>query len=283
MSEDGASGRTEDAVLGGRLRLEQPRRGHRFGHDAILLAAACPARAGERAVDLGAGVGAAGLALAKRIDGLMVTLVEVDAQLASLAMENVRRNGLALRVSTALLDVAAPAGAFAAAGLPPEFAERVLMNPPFNDPQRQRTSPDRQRRFAHSLPGGALTDWVNTAARLLRARGTLSMIWRADGLAEVLRSLEPPFGAVTVLPVHSRMGDAAIRILVRASKASRAPLAILPGLVLNDELGQPTARTNSVLRDGVALPLGEILKSPSSRSPKRPGPIVRPCARGKRA
>ena len=84
------------------------------------------------------------------------------------------------------------------------------------------------------------------------------MIWRADGLAEVLRSLEPPFGAVTVLPVHSRMGDAAIRILVRASKASRAPLAILPGLVLNDELGQPTARANSVLRDGVALPLGEI-------------------------
>lgn len=258
MSEDGASGRTEDAVLGGRLRLEQPRRGHRFGHDAILLAAACPARAGERAVDLGAGVGAAGLALAKRIDGLMVTLVEVDAQLASLAMENVRRNGLALRVSTALLDVAAPAGAFAVAGLPPESAERVLMNPPFNDPQRQRTSPDRRRRFAHSLPGGALTDWVNTAARLLRPRGTLSMIWRADGLAEVLRSLEPPFGAVTVLPVHSRMGDAAIRILVRASKASRAPLAILPGLVLNDELGQPTARAKSVLHDGVALPLGEI-------------------------
>ena len=117
MSENGASGRTADAVLGGRLRLEQPRRGHRFGHDAILLAAACPARKGERAVDLGAGVGAAGLALAKRIDGLMVMLVEVDAQLAALAMENVRRNGLALRVSTALLDVAAPARAFAAAGL----------------------------------------------------------------------------------------------------------------------------------------------------------------------
>ena len=258
MSENGASGRTADAVLGGRLRLEQPRRGHRFGHDAILLAAACPARKGERAVDLGAGVGAAGLALAKRIDGLMVMLVEVDAQLAALAMENVRRNGLALRVSTALLDVAAPARAFAAAGLHPESAERVLMNPPFNDPERQRTSPDRRRRFAHSLPRGVLVDWVKTAARLLRARGTLTMIWRADGLAEVLRSLEPAFGAVAVLPVHSRMGDAAIRILVRASKASRAPLAILPGLFLNDELGRPTARAASVLRDGAALPLSEI-------------------------
>src|SRR5258707_14562848 len=51
---------TEDAVLGGKLRLKQPTGGHRFGHDAILLAAACPARAGERVVDLRAGVGAAG-------------------------------------------------------------------------------------------------------------------------------------------------------------------------------------------------------------------------------
>ena len=81
---------TEDAVLGGRLRLKQPRRGHRVGHDAILLAAACPARAGERVVDLGAGVGAAGLALALRVDGSEVTLVEVDAGLAALAAENAR-------------------------------------------------------------------------------------------------------------------------------------------------------------------------------------------------
>src|SRR6266699_1255879 len=73
---------TEDPVLGGRLRLKQPRRGHRVGHDAILLAAACPARAGERVVDLGAGVGAAGLALALRAAGIEVALVEVDAGLA---------------------------------------------------------------------------------------------------------------------------------------------------------------------------------------------------------
>src|SRR6266508_1946551 len=90
---------TEDAVLGGRLRLAQPKRGHRVGHDAILLAAACPARAGERTVDLGAGVGAAGLALAARVDGVEVTLVEIDARLAALASENARRNGLGARVS----------------------------------------------------------------------------------------------------------------------------------------------------------------------------------------
>src|SRR3974377_1616880 len=84
---------TADAVLDGRLRLLQPRRGHRFGHDAILLAAATPARSGDRIADLGAGVGAAGLALASRVPGTRVTLVEIDARLAALAQENAGRNG----------------------------------------------------------------------------------------------------------------------------------------------------------------------------------------------
>src|SRR5438128_9783832 len=96
---------TEDAALGGRLRLKQPRRGHRVGHDAILLAAACPARAGERVVDLGAGVGAAGLALALRVAGIEVALVEVDAGLARLAAQNVQINGLATRVASPVLGV----------------------------------------------------------------------------------------------------------------------------------------------------------------------------------
>src|SRR5215467_5753311 len=99
---------TDDAVLGGRLKILQPRRGHRVGHDAILLAAATAAVAGERAVDLGAGVGSAGLALAVRVDGVSVTLVDIDPDLTALARENATRNGLADRVSAIALDVTAP-------------------------------------------------------------------------------------------------------------------------------------------------------------------------------
>jgi tRNA1(Val) A37 N6-methylase TrmN6 len=249
---------TADAVLGGRLLLKQPRRGHRVGHDAILLAAACPARARERVVDLGAGVGAAGLALAQRVDDSRVTLVEIDPGLAALAAENAQANGLAGRVSAVVLDVAAPARAFAAAGLAPESVTRVLMNPPFNDPARQRASPDRQRRLAHAGPDGTLGAWIKTGARLLRPAGTLTLIWRADGLAAVLKALNPGFGAVTVFPIHSKAGEPAIRVLVRAAKGSRVPMALLPGLVLNDSAGVPTAQAESVLRGGAVLPLGQI-------------------------
>src|SRR5665647_2973818 len=96
---------TEDAVLGGRLRLRQPLRGHRVGHDAILLAAAVGARAGEQAVDLGAGVGAAGLALARRVEGLKVALVEIDPQLGALAADNARINRLDDRAMALVADV----------------------------------------------------------------------------------------------------------------------------------------------------------------------------------
>jgi tRNA1(Val) A37 N6-methylase TrmN6 len=224
---DGSQDRSDDAVLGGRLRLTQKVRGHRVGHDAILLAAATAARPGDRAVDLGAGVGAAGLALATRVSDLTVSLVEINPELADLAVENVARNGLEDRVRVLVLDVAAPTDTFAAVGLNSGAADHVLMNPPFNDPARQNVSPDRERRSAHAAPAGALTDWVGAAAWLLHSTGMLTTIWRADGLACVLNALEPRFGGIVVLPVHGRAGEPAIRVLVRATKGSGAPRVLL--------------------------------------------------------
>ena len=256
QSETGAPEITEDAVLGNRLRLRQPREGHRFGHDAILLAAACPARAGEYAVELGAGVGAAGLALANRVEGLSLTLVEIDECLAGLARENAQINGLSRRVHVLNLDALAPAGVFAAAGLAPESVTRVLMNPPFNLPGRHRLSPNRRRRLAHA--GWTLPGWIKTAARLLRPRGTLTLICRADTLDKVLEALSPAFGGLLVLPVHSTPEGHAIRVLVRGTKASRAPLCLLPPLFLHGSDGRASAQAEAILRLGSTLPLADL-------------------------
>jgi tRNA1(Val) A37 N6-methylase TrmN6 len=245
---------SDDMVLGGRLRLRQPRRGHRVGHDAVLLAAFCPARAGDRIIELGAGVGAAGLALAARVPGTAVTLIELDPQLAALAAENARLNGLVERVRAIALDALAGPRAFAAAGIAPQSATRVLMNPPFNDPARLRTSPDARRAQAHAASRDTLAAWIRTAARLLRPRGTLTLIFRADGLADLLSWLGTAFGAVTVQPVHPRADRPAVRVLLRATLASRGPLVLLPGLILADAAGHPTPEAEAVLRAGAALP-----------------------------
>ena len=251
MTADG-SATSDDAALGGRLILRQPLRGHRFGHDSILLAAATPAQAQEHAVELGAGVGAAGLALARRVEGLAVTLVEIDPALAALAQDNAARNRLAARVRAICLDVAAPAATFAAAGLLAGSADCVLMNPPFNAPQNP--SPVRSRSAARTGSPETLAVWLNTASRLLAPGGTVALIWRADGLSDVLAALSADFAAVVILPIYPKPDAPAIRVLVRAVKASKAALSLLPGLILADKNGKPTPESEAVLRDGAALP-----------------------------
>jgi tRNA1(Val) A37 N6-methylase TrmN6 len=246
---------TDDAVLGGRLRLTQKKSGHRVGHDAILLAAATAAKPGDRVVELGAGVGAAALALAARMSDVNVTLVERDAELAEIEAENAVRNGLDNRAGVVTLDVTAPSDAFAAAGLAPGSFDGVIMNPPFNDPARQNLSPDDGRRTAHVGPDGTLEAWIAAGSWLLHSAGMLTLIWRADGLAHVLHALEPRFGGVVVLPVHGRAGQPAIRVLVQATKGSRAPLRLLPAFDLNDASGKPTAAAEDVLRHAKALTL----------------------------
>jgi tRNA1(Val) A37 N6-methylase TrmN6 len=248
-----ASEFTEDAFLGGQLRLRQPKSGHRAGHDAMLLAAATPVRSGDRVVDLGAGVGAAGLAVARRVPGVKLVLVEIDAALAGLARGNAASNAIAADV--VVLDVAAAADAFAAAGLAPDSVDVVLMNPPFNDPARHRASPDKAREIAHVATTATLESWIHAARRILKSGGVLTLIWRADGLSEVLTALGRGFGSLAILPVHGDANMPAIRVLIRAIKGGKAPTEMHAALMLNDESALPNKQLQEVLAGKGVLPL----------------------------
>jgi tRNA1(Val) A37 N6-methylase TrmN6 len=244
---------TEDAFLDGQLRLRQPKSGHRAGHDAMLLAAATAAKAGDRVVEFGAGVGAAGLALAKRVGGIALVLAEIDSDLAALARENASRNAIAGDV--VVLDVTASAEVFANAGLTPDSVDAVLMNPPFNDPARHRASPAASRASAHVADSMTLESWVHAARRILKSGGALTLIWRADGIAEALAALSKGFGSLVILPVHADAGHPAIRVLIRATKGGKAPARVLSSLVLNDESGLPNKKVAEMLSGERVLPL----------------------------
>jgi tRNA1(Val) A37 N6-methylase TrmN6 len=151
------------------------------------------------------------------------------------------------------LDVAAPESAFAAAGLAPGSADHVLMNPPFN--AAHNPSPDRSRRSAHVASPATLTQWLAAAALLLKPGGVVTLIWRADGLSDVLTALARGFGEVVVLPVHGKPDAAAIRVIVRAVKDSRGSRVVLPELTLTDADNKPSVAAEAVLRDGAALSL----------------------------
>ena len=244
---------TEDAFLGGKLRLRQLKSGHRAGHDAMLLAAATPACPGDRVVDLGAGVGAAGLAVARRVAGIALVLVEIDERLAELARGNAITNAIA--AETIVLDVMSSAENFAAAGLAPDGVDVVLMNPPFNDAARHRASPDGARAIAHIAATETLEEWVHASRRILKSGGHLAMIWRADGIADVLAALGRGFGSLMILPIHPDARSPAIRVLVRAVKGGKAPTQVLAALMLNDESALPNKQTQEILAGKGVLPL----------------------------
>ena len=244
---------TEDAFLGGRLRLRQPKSGHRAGHDAMLLAAATSARSGDRVVDFGAGIGAAGLAVARRVAGIELVLVEIDEALAELARGNAASN--AIPADVIVLDITSAADAFAASGLPPDSVDVVLMNPPFNDPVRHRASPDKAREIAHVATAATLGTWIHAARRILKSGGVLTLIWRADGLAEVLAALDRGFGNLAILPVHGDAKKPAIRVLVRAIKGGKAPTQMHAALMLNNESTMPNKQAQDILAGKGVLPL----------------------------
>lgn len=248
--EVGADALTCDDFLGGRLKLWQPRAGYRAGLDAVLLAASVPSdespnetpcraeTAGLQALDLGAGVGTVGLSLATRCPGVSVTAIERDDATAELASRNVRQNGLASRVFVRQADLTVPVTQLRAeTGLQPDSFDIVLMNPPYHVAGAARVSPVDSKSTAHIMPSGALDVWVRRAATFARPGGRLHIVHRADALAETLAALAPRFGAIRVLALHPRTGSAANRILVVATKSSRAPLQILPPLVLHEATG----------------------------------------------
>jgi tRNA1(Val) A37 N6-methylase TrmN6 len=219
----------------------------------MLLAAATFAHPGNRVVDFGAGVGAAGLAVAKRVAGIKLVLVEIDEVLARLARGNAVSNALAADVI--VLDVTSSADAFAAAGLSPDSVDVVLMNPPFNDPVRHRASPDKAREIAHVSTAETLESWIHAARRVLKSGGVLTLIWRADGLVEVLAALDRGFGSLAILPVHGDVATPAIRILIRAIKGGKAPTRMYAALLLNDESAMPNKQVQDILAGKGALPL----------------------------
>lgn len=218
---------TEDRLLDGRVRLRQPRVGYRAGLDAGLLAAACDARPGERVLDLGCGVGAAMLLAAARRPEVAFTGVERDPAALALARENVRLNGLETRVTPLAGDVGA---GFRALVLQPFDA--ALCNPPFFDDPGALRPPHPSRRGAWLADHG-LGAWIAFLLKAVREGGTITLVHRADRLADLLSLLQPKAGSLVIRPVHPFDDAPAKRVLVRAVKTGRAPLVLLPPLVLH--------------------------------------------------
>ncbi|MEQ8305509.1 MAG: methyltransferase [Hoeflea sp.] len=231
-----------DAFHHGRFHVLQPEaEGHRAGLDAMLLAATVPADAEGSLVDLGAGAGAAGLAVASRLEGMQIALVERAPRMiecARMTIAHPLNARFAPRVRVIEADVTLRGEARCAAGLADRAFDHVIMNPPFNS-ARDRTTPDELKAQAHAMDTPDLfEEWLRTASAILKPSGQISLIARPESLADILAALEGRFGGIEITAVCPRADDDAIRILFTAVKGSRARLLLRDRIVIHEGPGR---------------------------------------------
>ncbi len=227
---------TRDAFLGGRLNLLQPEKGFRAGSDSVLLGASAPPTA-ARILDLGAGIGTAGLVASIWAERAEVLLAEREAEALALACDNVVHNHLSDRVRVIDIDLGASGRAREAAGLIPDSFDVVLANPPYFAKGRGTPAGESGRNEARHGESGGIASWIRIAAGVTVPRGEAIFILPVARLGEALGAFENRFGGLRLLPVSARPGAAAGRVMIRGKKGSRAALKLLPPLVLHEESG----------------------------------------------
>ncbi len=241
---------TEDTLLGGRVKLRQPRQGYRAAIDPVLLAAAVPANSVDAVLDIGCGVGAAALCLAKRVEGCRVTGIDSQRELVRLANDNIALNDLFARVVVMTGDLLRPPPR-----LEPGSFTHVMANPPFLEEGAASPSWDAAKAIATVEREADLAAWIRFALTMVRPKGSITFIHRADRLDHLLAQLSGRAGDIVVFPLWPGRDKPAKRVIVRARKASAAPTRLTQGLVLHEADGRYTAAADAVLRNGAPLAL----------------------------
>lgn len=238
---------SDDAFLGGRVHVLQPREGFRAGLDSVLVAAAVPAKPGDRVLELGCGVGVATLCLAARASNVTVAGIDSSYGLIRVANENVRRNSFERWVRFTLGDVRR---------CPPEHVaafDHAFANPPYFMTEEGTQSPDAARAQASVESTATLAEWVAYARLALKPNGTLTVIQRSERMDELLAALMTGFGATSVFPLWPGDGSPAKRVVISSIKGRKTPLKIMPGLVLHGPGAKFTQPAEEILRHAAGL------------------------------
>lgn len=234
----------EITVLGGRVKLLQPKNGFRTSIDAVLLAAACPIKDGQSLLDLGCGVGSAGLCAAARVSDIKLTGVEIQPDHAELARRNAELNNVPADF------VCGDIKDYREAEM-----DHVICNPPFLDDGTHLKSPDgaRAKALGHE-DDTSLQDWIDAATLNLKHGGSLTMIHRADHTDKIIQGLGKRFGAIEIIPLWPRQGIAAKRVVIRAVRNRKTAATLHAGIVLHDTDGGYTDEADDILKNLGVIP-----------------------------
>ncbi len=209
-----------------------------------MLAAACPAKAGTHILDMGCGVGGAGLSVLCRIEGAVLTGLDIQVDHIDLARQNADINHMQERTTFIAGDIR-------------DFThaetryDHVICNPPYMETGTHTASPSQRKAIAHGHHEEdlSLDDWLETGFRSLKSGGSLTIIHRADKVDKIILGLKHRFGAVEIIPLWPRLGENAKRVIVRAIKDRKSPAILHAGVILHEADGGYTRAADAILRD----------------------------------
>lgn len=226
-------------LLNGRVSLHQPLFGLRASTDSVLLAASVEAKAGEHLLDMGCGAGGVGLCALARHDGLVLSGVDIQSDMIDVARKNAPDHDFKVGdiADKHLYDR--------------ESFDHIVMNPPYFEDGKKQPSLDPARDVAFRTDN--FDQWMASALHWVKQGGSVSVIHKADMLGQILSLASGKFGAIEIWPVHSKSQAEAIRVVIRMRRNRKTPLTIHPAVILFDDDGTPSARSNAILRDGAGL------------------------------
>lgn len=238
---------SEDYLLDKKIKIFQPLDGYRASTDAVLLSAALiKVQKGDTILDAGSGTGAISLCLASRFQasGISITGYEIQPFLADMANQSADANGFADFTKFTNADIFKQ---------PPQFCSfsHVISNPPYSD--HDLPSPNLSKATAHNFQENDLSGWISLMIKLIKPRGRFYMINRAEALEEILAVIHGKLGAIEIIPLYSKSGQNAKRVIIRAQKDSKAPLILHPGIIIHDDNGDYTTEAQQILRCGGVL------------------------------
>lgn len=228
-------------VLGKRLKLRHTAEGFKTSIDSVLLAASCPAKAGDHILDLGCGVGGAGLSVLTRVDGATLTGVEIQSDHVDLAAQNSQENDFANQCSFITSDIRDYKS--------DQSFDHVICNPPYLEAGKHLRSPSEEKAKAMGHEEADLKDWIDVAYKRLKPKGSLTMIHRADHIDQIINVMEQRFGSVEIFPLWSKEDIPAKRVIIRALKDRRSPATLHAGLILHQADGEYTSAAQKIFKD----------------------------------
>ena len=244
---------TTDDFLGGLVKIKQPEKGYRAGIDAVLLASAINAKPGQIILDLGCGVGTAGICALNRTPEAQLIGIDIQDDLINLAQENAKENKIEHSVDYILGDIRDKEN------WKENYFDHVMINPPYMSVESHFPSPNDIKATANGEleKSPELADWIKSAYINLKHGGYLTMIYRSDRMDEAISVIRERFGSIVILPLWPMQNVEAKRVIISARKNKNAPMRILPGLVLHNKDGSYTKKITSILKNGDSI--GEII------------------------